>query len=294
MLPSQTRSELAVPIVVKGDVVGVLDVQSDRPSAFDETDLAVIQSLAHQTGAAIENARLYEQAQKTAVVEERSRLARELHDAVTQTLFSASLIAEALPSSWELDRSEGGQLLKELQQLTRGALAEMRTLLLELRPTALVETGLADLLRQLVEATSGRIGIPVQLVVRGTAVLPSDVHVTLYRIAQEALNNVAKHARARQVEVSLTSSTGALHPPPIARQQTLAGDSDPALLGQKVELEIRDDGRGFDLADNRPDQLGLGIMRERAQGIGAELTVESKPGMGTKIRAVWEIGESLA
>ncbi len=124
----------------------MLDVQSDRPNAFDETDLAVLESLAHQAGVAFENARLYEQAQQAAVVEERQRLARDLHDAVTQTLFSASLIAEALPATWDMDQDEGRQLLSELRLLSRGALAEMRTLLMELRPTALVESGLDDLL----------------------------------------------------------------------------------------------------------------------------------------------------
>jgi signal transduction histidine kinase len=288
LLPSQTRSELVVPIVVKGDVVGVLDVQSERASAFDETDLTVIQSLAHQTGAAIENARLYEQAQQTAVVEERSRLARELHDAVTQTLFSASLLAEALPSSWEMDPTEGRQLLKELRQLTRGALAEMRTLLLELRPTALVESGLGDLLRQLVEATSGRIGIAVELDVQGQAVLPPDVHVTFYRIAQEALNNVAKHARATRVEVRLDALGSANQPRRVTDMDLPTGDSERPRRRQRVKLRIRDNGRGFRSADARPDQLGLGIMRERAQAIGAEFHVKSEPGAGTKVTVIWE------
>jgi len=192
MRGSKSRSELAVPIKAKGQIIGVLDVQSDRPDAFDESDLVVLQSLAHQAAIAIENARLYEQAQQLAVMEERSRLARELHDAVTQTLFSASLIAETLPALWESDQDEGRQLLQELRKLSRGAMAEMRTLLLELRPTALAEASLDDLLRQLGEAVTGRTGVPVTMTVEGRCALPEDVHVALYRIAQEALNNVAK------------------------------------------------------------------------------------------------------
>ena len=198
MLGTAALSELIVPITVKSQVIGVLDVQSRRTSAFDETDLSVLQALAHQMGAAIENTLLYEQAQQAAVVEERSRLARELHDAVTQTLFSASLLAEVLPATWETDQTKGRELLGELRQLSRGALAEMRTLLLELRPSVLADSDLGDLLRQLAEAVTGRTGMLVQVIVEIETELPVDVRIALYRIAQEALNNIVKHARARQ------------------------------------------------------------------------------------------------
>ncbi|MGC9333625.1 MAG: GAF domain-containing protein, partial [Anaerolineae bacterium] len=130
---TETRSEMAVAMKAQDKIIGVINVQSDRLTDFDESDLAVLQSLANQAAIAIENARLYEQAQQLAVMEERQRLARELHDAVTQTLFSASLIAEAVPDLWESDPQEGRALLAELQQLSRGALAGRRTLLLELR-----------------------------------------------------------------------------------------------------------------------------------------------------------------
>ncbi len=118
---SAGRSELIVPIIVKDKVIGTLDALSDRLNAFDEMDLMVMQSLAFQVGAAIDNARLYQKSQQAAVMEERSRLARELHDAVTQTLFSASLIAEAVPSVWEKDPQQGRELLQELRGLSRGA-----------------------------------------------------------------------------------------------------------------------------------------------------------------------------
>ncbi len=272
MRGSRTRSELTVPVMVKGKVIGVLDVQSDRPNAFDDTDLTVLQSLAHQVGAAVENVQLYQQGQRAAVMEERSRLARDLHDAVTQTLFSASLIAEAVPASWEMDQQEGRQLLRELQQLTRGALAEMRTLLLELRPSALIETGLSDLLHQLGEAAAGRAGVPVSVQVSGDCIVPPDVHVVLYRIAQEALNNVVKHAQARQVTVSL---------------RCLDDDDDDSDQFW-IELAIHDDGRGFDLAQVPAERLGLGIIRERAQAIDADLTIETSPGQGTRITVLWQ------
>jgi ligand-binding sensor domain-containing protein/signal transduction histidine kinase len=272
----ETRSELAVPIIVKEEVIGVLDLQSDKLDDFDDTDVNVFQSLAHQAGAAIENARLYAQAQQAAVVEERGRLARDLHDAVTQTLFSASLISEAVPAAWAMDREEGAELLEELRMLTRGALAEMRTLLLELRPAALIETDLGDLLRQLGEAASGREGLPVEVTVDGQCRLPSEVHVALYRIAQEALNNVGRHARARNVQASL-SCVG-----PGKDGAVAEGDI------TRVTLRIGDDGRGFDPDRVPPNHLGLGIMRERAEKIGAELTIETEPGAGTTVTAVWQ------
>jgi len=228
----------------------------------------VLQSLANQTAIAIENARLYEQAQRVAVLEERNRLARELHDSVTQTLFSASLIAEVLPSMWESDQEESQQLLRELQQLSRGALAEMRTLLLELRPTALVEMGLSDLLHQLAEAAIGRLGVPVEVVVTGQCDLPVEVHAALYRIAQEALNNVIKHAGASRVMVSLCCEPGS------------AG-------GTIVDLGVRDDGCGFDPDCIPPGHLGLSIMRERAEAVGARLEIESQAGQGTRVEVTW-------
>jgi nitrate/nitrite-specific signal transduction histidine kinase len=278
----QTQSEVAVPLKTKTATIGVLDVQSDRPNAFDESDLAVLQSLANQAAVAIENAQLYEQAQQLAVMQERQRLARELHDAVTQTLFSASLIAEALPELWESDQDEGRELLGELRQLSRGALAEMRTLLLELRPASLIEARLEDLLRQLGEAVTGRTGAPVQVSIEGQHELPPDVHVTLYRIAQEALNNVVKHSRACSVRVDLYRD---LIPADGSRGSAVA--SQP--LGScYAELQVRDDGCGFDPTSIPSDRLGLGIIRERAEAIGAKLRIVSQPGHGTQISVKWQ------
>ena len=268
---TETRSEMAVVMKAQDQIVGVINVESDRLDDFDESDLTVLQSLAHQAAVAIENARLYEQAQKLAVMEERQRLARELHDAVTQTLFSASLISEAVPDLWETDPDEGRALLAELRQLSRGALAEMRTLLLELRPAALIEANLRDLLRQLGEAAAGRAGVPVTVTVDDFGPLPEEVHVAFYRITQEALNNVVKHARAGQVTVSLRCLDDG------------EDGSDPF----RIELAIYDNGRGFDLSDVPAERLGLGIIRERAQAIDADLAIESSPGQGTRITVVW-------
>ncbi len=258
------RSFLLLPIQIGSEVFGVFNVSFTHPHAFGGGEQRLFTALAQRAALVIEKAQLYEQAQESAVVEERSRLARELHDAVTQTLFSASLIAEALPPIWESDQNEGQRLLGEMRRLSRGALAEMRTLLLELRPAALAEASLGDLLRQLAEAIAGRKDVSVAVEVEGECTLPSAVHVSLYRIAQEALNNVVKHAHASQVTVGLLSG------------------------GERVELSITDDGRGFDPGCVLPDRLGLGIMRERAQAIGATLTIESAPAHGTRVTIVWE------
>lgn len=257
-------------------MIGTLDAMSDRLSAFDETDLLVMQSLAYQVGAAIENARLFQAEKHRAEQEERSRLARELHDAMTQTLFSASLIAEAVPTVWEKNPQQGRDLLQELRHLSRGALAEMRTLL-ELRPAALVETHLEDLLRQLGEAACGREGIPVKVVIEGKGALPPEVHIALYCIAQEALNNVVKHARASQATVRLCYT---------------CADGVEDRQGQSVLLSIIDDGRGFDLAQVPHHWLGLGIMQERADAIGANLFIDSQPGEGTHVSVMWEQAEA--
>lgn len=275
MRGSKTRSEVTIPIMVKGKVIGILDTQSDRLNDFDETDLAVLQSMAHQAGAAIENARLYEQAQQAAVLEERSRLARELHDAVTQTLFSASLLAEALPRSWRMDPEEGEKLLGELRNLNRGALAEMRTLLIELRPSALIEANFGDLLQQLAEAAHGREGLPVDVDIHCACSLPPDVHIALYRITQEALNNIVKHARASHASISMNCShcSSGNH-----------GDEKP----REITLQILDDGQGFDQDISQPDQLGLKIMKERAADISAQIDIHSAPGSGTRITVHWQ------
>jgi signal transduction histidine kinase len=276
--PKANESWLGVPMLYGEEVLGAIVVGSYQPSAFDAGHQQTLTSIGNQAAVALKNARLYEQAQQLAVMEERQRLARELHDAVTQTLFSASLIAEALPELWASDQIEGRQLLNELRQLSRGALAEMRTLLLELRPASLVEASLNDLLRQLGEATTGRTGTPVHLSIEGQAELPADVHVAIYRIAQEALNNVVKHARASEVTVQL-------------RRALLPG-ADGRAHRARIELQVSDDGCGFDPTSIPPDRLGLGIIRERAEAINAWLSIESQADSGTCIKVIWQEPEA--
>lgn len=207
-------------------------------------------------------------AREEAVITERHRIARELHDAVSQTLFSATIIADVLPRLWDRNEDLGRARLQELGELTRGALAEMRTLLNELRPSALVQTDLDDLLTQLTEAVIARARLPVTLEIDGDFEgLPVDVKIALYRIAQEALNNVVKHAHATSAEIRLTGDASAL------------------------TLCIADDGRGFEPRRVTSERLGLSIMRERAETVGAILRLETVPEGGTEVWVTWEQAE---
>jgi len=206
---------------------------------------------------------LLTQAQEEAIITERGRLARDLHDAVTQTIYSASLIAEVLPTVWERSPEEGQRNLVKLRQLVRGALAEMRTLLFELRPASLKAADLTTLLRQLGDALTVRTRIPVTYELRETRPPPAEVKVVLYRIAQEAFNNIAKHSEATQVMVELQADSN------------------------QVTLTVQDNGCGFDQQDVTDDKLGIQIMTERANEISARLDLNSTPDEGARVSITW-------
>ncbi len=265
------QTVLALPLTAKGRPTGLLFLGTVSPTRapLSVEQWALLRSLGQQIGVAVENAHLVEQAEQSAVQAERTRLAGELHDSVTQTLFSANLIAGIVPLLWDADPAEGRRRLEEVQQLTQGALAEMRMLLLELRPEALASSPLPDLLSRLAEAVTARARVPVAFSCEGdmsplAKSARRDARIALYRIAQEALNNMAKHAGA-----SVATLTLKVEP-----------DS-------SVTLEIVDDGRGFDPQSIPAGHLGVKIMSERAEAIGAELHLMSTPGCGTRITVVW-------
>ena len=208
-------------------------------------------------------AQLLSQAEEQATTAERSRLARELHDVVTQLLFSINLVAGSLPQLWERDPDMARRSTAELQRLTRGALAEMRTLLRELRPQTIADTDLALLVTHLSDGLAARHDIPAEVHVETVGSLPPDVHVAIYRIAQEAMSNIAKHANASSLTVTLVGT-----------------DS-------RVDLSVVDDGYGFDRTDIPAGAMGLDIMQERADAIGAELVVASQPDIGTRVDVAW-------
>lgn len=200
------------------------------------------------------------------IEEERQRLARDLHDAVTQTMFSASVIAESLQTIWQKKPEQIPDGLRQLQQLTRGAIADMRMLLLELRPNAIEQTRLPQLLKQLCESYVGRNGIIPELIVDESISLPVPVRHAFYRIAQESLNNIAKHAKATKITITFEKNTST------------------------VMLKIHDNGIGFDvnrIADGA--HFGVKIMQERAQGLNAIFHLKSKPNQGTSIYVAWDI-----
>ncbi len=254
---------LTVPILVKNKVYGGLTLYYTTKREFSTEEFDLLLTFGDHAALAIENARLRTQAEQAAVAAERSRLARDLHDSVTQTLFSASVIADVLPRLWDVNQVEARKRSDELRELTRGALAEMRTLLLELRPAKLVEIPLKDLLQQLREAVVGRARLPITLTIEGDYQLPPDVQIAFYRVAQEALNNVAKHARANEAVVTLQCNP------------------------ESILLSVRDDGEGFDFKEVKPENLGLSIMQERADGIRAQLNIESTPEQGTEVSLIW-------
>jgi signal transduction histidine kinase len=257
------RSCAGAPIQWDGQIIGFLELDSATPGFFTQPHAERLGIFADHAAIAIRNAQLYRQAQELAILQERQRLARELHDAVSQTLWSTMLIADVLPALWEQDPMKGREKLKRLNQLTRSALAEMRTLLLELRPASLLEVSIAELLRQLVATLTSHTKAEIHLTIEGDRRLPSDVQVAFYRIAQGALNNAAHHAMAGQIEVHLRCRP------------------------DHIELSVKDDGRGFEPVISSAGRMGLSIMRERAERIGALLSLSSQVGTGTKVVVIW-------
>ena len=259
------QSWMWVPLAVKGRIIGGLGVAEPTKNYFTDHHADLGLSVADQAAITMVNAELYGETQALAVLEERQGLARNLHDAVNQSLFSASLIAEALPRLWDLDQLEARRSLEDLHRLTSGAMAEMRALLAELRPSTITDSDPGDLLRQLGNALSGRTNLPVIVTVSREFTLPAEVQIAFYRICQEALNNVAKHAKASQVMIDLQQESGI------------------------IELRIRDDGQGFDTTQKTiSGHYGLSMMRERAEAAGLLLSVTSQPGQGTELTIRWK------
>ena len=281
ILSKRFRSELSVPLVIKQEIVGTMNLYYTHSRVFEQEDIDLAVSFCDQTALAIENARLREQAQEEAVTTERNRIARELHDSVTQTIFSANLIAEVLPTIWTLNSDEAKRGLDDLHKLTRGALAEMRTLLLELRPIGLAEARLEELIKQLTQGVSGRIRADIQVHMEGEAVLPTDVKLAFYRIAQEALNNISKHSGADKVEIELISI------PASSTKKRRKGGLIQQQFSQSVFMLIRDNGSGFDPKSVLGEHLGLGIMQERASNTQFTLAIQSEPGQGTEVSLRW-------
>ncbi len=257
-----------VPISASEQIYGVLSVlaeESTRFAAQEEIDLLV--SVAEQIGVVIENAHLRRQAEQLMIIDERNRLARELHDSVTQSLYSVTLFAEAgrrKIAGGEYEQA--GAYLADVAETSRQTLKEMRLLVHRLRPSLLAKEGLVRAIQHRLNAVETRVGIEHRLVLDGDLSLTSALEEALYFIAQEALNNALKHADAGEVVVVLRGHAGG-----------------------KVELTISDNGRGFDLHTvSETGGLGLTSMRERAEIFGGKVSCQSSPGKGTVIYAVFQ------
>ena len=259
--PEGLRSLLHVPITVDGEVFGVFGVNYRRPRRFTGQEERLLLALASRAALAIENARLFEQVQGKAALEERQRLARELHDSVSQALFSIALGARTARTLLDRDPSQVAQPLDYVLSLADAGLAEMRALIFELRPESLENEGLLAALQKHAAALKARHAIETELDLSDEPTVPMPVKEALYRIAQEALHNVVKHARAGTVTLRL------------------------AMGADRLTLEIGDDGVGFDPAGEFPGHLGLHSMRERLAALGGSLEIESTPGQGARIRA---------
>ena len=252
-----------VPMIYKDQLVGGLGIAHPTKNFYTTHHADLALTVANQAAIAMVNAELFAHAQDLAALQERQKLARDLHDTVNQSLFSAGLIADVLPHLMEKNPEEAKKQLENVRRLLLGAQADMRLLMTELRPNAINDTSLEDLFGHLRNSLIGRINIPVKINVKGEINLPGEVKLAFYRICQEGFNNIAKHAEAQMVEVRLNS------------------DKDG------VNLSIIDNGSGFDPNLIPAGHYGILMMRERAEAVGASFAYNSQTGKGTTIRIHW-------
>jgi signal transduction histidine kinase len=259
------RTWIGVPLIVQERPIGWLSLHHREPRAYAQHHAALAQTIANQAATAIENARLYGQARRLATLEERQRLARELHDSVSQVLYGVGLgarTARALLDRAAIARELKSSLAEPLDyvlSLAEAGLAEMRALIFELRPDSLEREGLVAALTRQAAAARARHKLEVYTEFCREPALSFEAKEALYRISQEALNNVAKHAQASRVEIRLWDD------------------------GQGVTLEVQDNGVGFDPQREYPGHMGLHSMRERAGKLGSRLQIVSSPGKGTRL-----------
>ena len=253
------RALLSVPIIADDRVFAIFTVYYNAPHDFSEEEQRLLQALAHRAGLAIENARLYEAARGMAALEERQRLARELHDSVSQALYAIGLNTAAARQERAADSERRDRLLGDVIGLAEAGLTEMRALIFELRPESLEQEGLVGALKKQAAAVQARHRLVVNTSLSPEPEAPLATKEVLYRVAQEALHNVAKHARAQSVDLTLEMHSGDL------------------------VLRVSDNGKGFDPTGSFPGHLGLRSMRERVGAVGGSLEIDSAPGKGTRI-----------
>jgi len=258
---SDLKSLLATPLVIDSEVNGTLQM-GNKPGGFTQDDMRILSLFADQAAMAVANSQLHEHAKQQAVLEERQRLARELHDSVTQVLYSIILYADATRLALAAGKNgEATQNVHELRNMAHQAMADMRMLLFQLHPPALEDEGLVAALQMRLEAIESRAGLQVELRVEGENNLPIFLEEVLYKIAHEALNNIVKHAKAEHVTIHFLFSD------------------------RHCRMTIEDDGVGFDPVTAQGEGgLGLRGIAERVQQIGGHLLVESSPKQGAKLQ----------
>jgi signal transduction histidine kinase len=258
-----TRSWIGVPLRVRDETIGALAIDKNEAGFYDEDDGRTALAFANQAAIAIENARLYDRAREQEVLAERNRLARDLHDSLSQALFSMVLNAEAANLFFDTDAEKARSQISILYETANTSLREMRTLIFELRPANLEEEGLAIVLSKHARLIGDRYGLKVQVDIRGQRRLPLHIEKALFRVAQEALNNVVKHAEASEATIVLGAHEN------------------------WVKMVIEDNGKGIPEGGIRPNTLGLTSMRERVEQLGGtiEWTV-GKEGKGTAVRVM--------
>jgi len=261
---ANVHAYIGAPIRIQDETIGFINGFSEKPNFFEKDHAERLSAFAELAAIALQNAKLYDESQRLAAVEERQRLARELHDSVSQTLFTCRTMAETALRRWDKDPLRAHELVNDVHQLTMTALSEMRILLLELRPSSLTQISLKQLFEQYLQPIQDRREFELTLEIDDLPSIPPDVQIALYRITQEALNNIDKHAQADHVQVHV------------------AGDA------KHITLEISDDGQGFVLDRIDGTSLGLTIMQERAEEIGAQVQITTNIGQGTQIRVRWD------
>lgn len=257
---SFVTSFLAVPMILGDRIIGLMTVSHSQPAFYTSQHAQLVAAIASGAAVAIENAHLYEQAQEIAALEERQKLARELHDSVSQALYGIALGARTARTL--LDGSDPSAAIEPLEYVLAQAhagLSEMRALIFELRPDALEREGLVAALAQRADPIRTRHGIEILMELGEEPDVPFVIKEALYRIAQEAIHNTTKHAQARHIHLRLERGP------------------------DTVTLEVRDDGKGFDPEGSFPGHLGLRSMRERATRLGGYLQLESSAQGGTSV-----------
>jgi signal transduction histidine kinase len=273
MLGAQTW--LLIPIQNQNHVWGLLIVALSHRSLFIDDDLDALELLTQECVLILDNHRLIDELQAsvhqlTATLEERQRIARRLHDALTQTLFTATITAEALPRILPRNPDRGVEQAHLIGRLNRAMMAELQTLLHDLRPEMLLRTSLSTLMQQLIDAAKGRKNIEGSIVVEGSeSDIPAEVRTVFFRIAQECVNNIVNHSEATAYTIHLQIGP------------------------QNVQMRIHDNGKGFD-TQAAGEGFGLGIMRERAEAIRAALSIQSQPHDGTTVVVMWKNENTVA